>query len=84
MADQILLHQQCTAIKIPIIKKENTDIYNNLVLLVPTLQNNWLAKRNQERIKIILLLATNLMSIPSLKFHNVPDAKSLWSDIISR
>ncbi|GKE82869.1 hypothetical protein Tco_1552869 [Tanacetum coccineum] len=40
------------------------------------------AKRNQERVKSILLLA-----IPNeclLKFHNVPDAKSLWAAIKSR
>ncbi|GJY32083.1 hypothetical protein Tco_0415578 [Tanacetum coccineum] len=39
------------------------------------------AKRNQERVKSILLLA-----IPDeylLKFHNVPDAKSLWTAIKS-
>ncbi|GJX95953.1 hypothetical protein Tco_0351751 [Tanacetum coccineum] len=39
-------------------------------------------KRNQERVKSILLLA-----IPDeyiLKFHNVPDAKSLWDAIKSR
>ncbi|GJZ47184.1 hypothetical protein Tco_0601016 [Tanacetum coccineum] len=40
------------------------------------------AKRNQERVKSILLLA-----VPNeylLKFHNVPDAKSLWAAIKSR
>ncbi|GJY51016.1 ribonuclease H-like domain-containing protein [Tanacetum coccineum] len=40
------------------------------------------AKRNQERVKSILLLV-----IPDeylLKFHNVPDAKSLWAAIKSR
>ncbi|GKC98260.1 ribonuclease H-like domain-containing protein, partial [Tanacetum coccineum] len=40
------------------------------------------AKRNQERVKSILLLA-----IPDeylLKFHNVEDAKSLWAAIKSR
>ncbi|GJW22949.1 ribonuclease H-like domain-containing protein [Tanacetum coccineum] len=40
------------------------------------------AKRNHERVKSILLLA-----IPDeylLKFHNVPDAKSLWAAIKSR
>ncbi|GJY59542.1 hypothetical protein Tco_0459434 [Tanacetum coccineum] len=40
------------------------------------------AKRNQERVKSILLLA-----IPDeylLKFHNVADAKSLWAAIKSR
>ncbi|GJW18888.1 hypothetical protein Tco_0026324 [Tanacetum coccineum] len=39
------------------------------------------AKRNQERVKSILLLA-----IPDeylLKFHNVPNAKSLWAAIKS-
>ncbi|GJR63501.1 hypothetical protein Tco_1505663 [Tanacetum coccineum] len=39
------------------------------------------AKRNQKRVKSILLLA-----IPNeylLKFHNVPDAKSLWATIKS-
>ncbi|GJY68933.1 reverse transcriptase domain-containing protein [Tanacetum coccineum] len=39
-------------------------------------------KRNQERVKSIFLLA-----IPDeylLKFHNVPDAKSLWAAIKSR
>ncbi|GJV09128.1 hypothetical protein Tco_1346784 [Tanacetum coccineum] len=40
------------------------------------------ARRNQERVKSILLLA-----IPDehlLKFHDVPDAKSLWAAIQSR
>ncbi|GKF86890.1 hypothetical protein Tco_0254717, partial [Tanacetum coccineum] len=40
------------------------------------------ARRNQERVKSILLLA-----IPDeyiLKFHNVPDAKSLWAAIKAR
>ncbi|GJR58783.1 hypothetical protein Tco_1500945 [Tanacetum coccineum] len=40
------------------------------------------AKRNQERVKSILLL-----TIPDeylLKFHNVPEAKSLWAAIKSR
>ncbi|GKD80454.1 hypothetical protein Tco_1347293 [Tanacetum coccineum] len=40
------------------------------------------AKRDQERVKSILLLA-----IPDeylLKFHNVADAKSLWEAIKSR
>ncbi|GKC23433.1 hypothetical protein Tco_1025583, partial [Tanacetum coccineum] len=39
------------------------------------------SKRNRERVKSILLLA-----IPDeylLKFHNVPDAKSLWTAIKS-
>ncbi|GKE72107.1 hypothetical protein Tco_1534148 [Tanacetum coccineum] len=40
------------------------------------------ARRNQERVKSILLLV-----IPGeylLKFHNVADAKSLWEEIKSR
>ncbi|GKB39620.1 hypothetical protein Tco_0884562 [Tanacetum coccineum] len=54
-----------------------------LALLVPkNAQNKLVAKRNQERVKSILLLA-----IPDeylFKFHNVPDAKSLWEAIKSR
>ncbi|GJY18921.1 putative ribonuclease H-like domain-containing protein [Tanacetum coccineum] len=49
---------------------------------VPKCPNNRLPTRNQERVKSILLLA-----IPDeylLKFHNVPDAKSLWASIKSR
>ncbi|GKF16907.1 hypothetical protein Tco_0061825, partial [Tanacetum coccineum] len=48
------------------------------------------AKRNQERVKSILLLAIPdeyLLAIPDeylLKFHNVADAKSLWEAIKSR
>ncbi|GJT91124.1 retrovirus-related pol polyprotein from transposon TNT 1-94 [Tanacetum coccineum] len=45
--------------------------------LVPKTAKQLAAKRNQERVKSILLLA-----IPDeylLKFHNVPDAKSLWA-----
>ncbi|GKC61668.1 ribonuclease H-like domain-containing protein [Tanacetum coccineum] len=40
------------------------------------------AKRNQERVKSILLLAIPVEYL--LKFHNVPDAKSLWVAIKSR
>ncbi|GJT91724.1 hypothetical protein Tco_1080569 [Tanacetum coccineum] len=49
---------------------------------VPKTAKQLAAKRNQERVKSILLLA-----IPDeylLKFHNVPDAKSLWEAIKSR
>ncbi|GJX87941.1 hypothetical protein Tco_0339955 [Tanacetum coccineum] len=48
----------------------------------PKTTKKLVAKRNQERVKSILLLA-----IPDeylLKFHNVPDAKSLWEAIKSR
>ncbi|GJS50279.1 ribonuclease H-like domain-containing protein [Tanacetum coccineum] len=51
-------------------------------LPVPKTAKQLAAKRNQERVKSILLLA-----IPDeylLKFHNVPDAKSLWAAIKSR
>ncbi|GJZ82583.1 hypothetical protein Tco_0647756, partial [Tanacetum coccineum] len=103
-----------TAMKIPIIKKGEYDIwsmrmrqyichtYHNLwdVIVngdlekeaapsgeqsappVPKTVKQLTAKRNQERVKSILLLA-----IPDeylLKFHNVPDAKSLWAAIKSR
>ncbi|GKB03825.1 hypothetical protein Tco_0831968 [Tanacetum coccineum] len=40
------------------------------------------AKRNQERVKSILLLA--ILDEYLLKFHNVPDAKSLWAAIKSK
>ncbi|GJV08154.1 ribonuclease H-like domain-containing protein [Tanacetum coccineum] len=49
---------------------------------VPKTAKQLAAKRNRERVKSILLLA-----IPDeylLKFHNVPDAKSLWEAIKSR
>ncbi|GKC29580.1 hypothetical protein Tco_1036874, partial [Tanacetum coccineum] len=48
----------------------------------PKTAKQLVAKRNQERVKSILLLA-----IPDeylLKFHNVADAKSLWETIKSR
>ncbi|GJS57005.1 putative ribonuclease H-like domain-containing protein, partial [Tanacetum coccineum] len=103
-----------TAMKIPIIKKEEYDIWSmrmrqyishtdhNLWDIIvdgdlqeeaasageqssppaPKTAKQLTAKRNQERVKSILLLA-----IPDeylLKFHNVPDAKSLWAAIKSR
>ncbi|GJU87499.1 hypothetical protein Tco_1295045 [Tanacetum coccineum] len=56
---------------------------NNPVLLLLRLTAKQLtAKRIQERVKSILLLV-----IPDdylLKFHNVPDAKSLWAAIKSK
>ncbi|GKA91435.1 ribonuclease H-like domain-containing protein [Tanacetum coccineum] len=48
----------------------------------PKIAKQLTAKRNQERVKSILLIA-----IPDeylLKFHNVSDAKSLWAAIKSR
>ncbi|GJZ37794.1 hypothetical protein Tco_0583985 [Tanacetum coccineum] len=103
-----------TAMKIPIIKKGEYDIWSMRMrqYICHTDHNLWdiivdgdlqeeaapageqsgppapktakqlTAKRNQERVKSILLLA-----IPDeylLKFHNVPDAKSLWAAIKSR
>ncbi|GKC41932.1 hypothetical protein Tco_1059654 [Tanacetum coccineum] len=50
--------------------------------LAPKTTKQLAAKRNQERVKSILLLA-----IPDeylLKFHNVVDAKSLWAAIKAR
>ncbi|GJT24656.1 putative ribonuclease H-like domain-containing protein [Tanacetum coccineum] len=59
------------------------DKEETLLLLAPKdAKIKMAAKRNQERVKSILLLA-----IPDeylLKFHNVPDAKSLWAAIKSR
>ncbi|GJU31891.1 hypothetical protein Tco_1175480 [Tanacetum coccineum] len=52
------------------------------VSLAGTTAKQLTAKRNQERVKSILLL-----EIPDeylLKFHNVPDTKSLWAAIKSR
>ncbi|GKB60516.1 hypothetical protein Tco_0916702 [Tanacetum coccineum] len=89
MADQDTPPPTITAIKIPIIKKEEYDIWNEATPSgeqssppVPKTAKQLAARRNQERIKSILLLA-----IPDeylLKFHNVPDAKSLWAAIKSR
>ncbi|GJZ24558.1 ribonuclease H-like domain-containing protein [Tanacetum coccineum] len=114
MDDQDTPPPTITAMKIPIIKKGEYDIWSmrmrqyichtdhNLwdIIVngdledeatpsgeqssppVPKTAKQLAARRNQERIKSILLLA-----IPDeylLKFHNVPDAKSLWAAIKSR
>ncbi|GJR36568.1 ribonuclease H-like domain-containing protein [Tanacetum coccineum] len=114
MAEQDSPPLTITAMKIPIIKKGEYDIwsmrmrqyichkYHNLWDIIvdgdlqeettpageqssppaPKTAKQLTAKRNQERVKSILLLA-----IPDeylLKFHNVPDAKSLWAAIKSR
>ncbi|GJR25742.1 hypothetical protein Tco_1101974 [Tanacetum coccineum] len=117
MAEQDTPPPTITAMKIPIIKKGEYDIWSmrmrqyichtdhNLwdIIVngdlqeepaptgdqsgpsappVPKTAKQLAAKRNQERVKSILLLA-----IPDeylLKFHNVPDAKSLWEAIKSR
>ncbi|GJY98930.1 hypothetical protein Tco_0516360 [Tanacetum coccineum] len=92
MADQDTPPPTITAMKIPIIKKGEYDIWNledeatpsgeQSSPPVPKTAKQLAARRNQERIKSILLLA-----IPDeylLKFHNVPDAKSLWATIKSR
>ncbi|GJW36431.1 ribonuclease H-like domain-containing protein [Tanacetum coccineum] len=50
--------------------------------LPPKTAKQLTAKRNQERVKSILLLAIPYEYL--LKFHNVPDAKSLWAAIKSR
>ncbi|GKA61720.1 hypothetical protein Tco_0761239, partial [Tanacetum coccineum] len=80
MVDQDTPPPTITAMKIPIIKKGEYDIWSMRMrqYIFHTDHN----LRNQERIKSILLLA-----IPDeylLKFHNVPDAKSLWAAIKSR
>ncbi|GJY57186.1 hypothetical protein Tco_0456301 [Tanacetum coccineum] len=114
MADQDTPPPTITAMKIPIIKKGEYDLWSMRMrqYICHTDHNMWdiivngdledeptssgeqysppvpktakqlAARRNQERIKSILLLA-----IPDeylLKFHNVPDAKSLWAAIKSR
>ncbi|GKA99388.1 hypothetical protein Tco_0827325 [Tanacetum coccineum] len=114
MADQDTPPPTITAMKIPIIKKGEYDIWSmrmrqyichtdhnmwDIIVngdledeatplgeqsgpLVPKTAKQLAARRNQERVKSILLLA-----IPDeylLKFHNVPDAKSLWAAIKSR
>ncbi|GJW58714.1 hypothetical protein Tco_0105445 [Tanacetum coccineum] len=59
-----------------------TNWEKTLLFLTPKTAKQLAAKRNQERVKSILLLA-----IPDeylLKFHNVADAKSLWEAIKSR
>ncbi|GJY59415.1 retrovirus-related pol polyprotein from transposon TNT 1-94 [Tanacetum coccineum] len=114
MADQDTPLPTITAMKVPIIKKGEYDIWSmrmqqyichtdhNLWDIIingdlqeevaselsageqtgppaPKTDKQLAAKKNQERVKSILLLA-----IPDeylLKFHNVPDAKSLWAAI---
>ncbi|GKE73642.1 hypothetical protein Tco_1535683 [Tanacetum coccineum] len=85
-----------TAMKIPIIKKGEYDIWSMKMHLqeeaapageqsgppAPKTTKQLTTKRNQERVKSILLLA--LPDEYLLKFHNVPDAKSLWAAIKSR
>ncbi|GJS86882.1 hypothetical protein Tco_0769518 [Tanacetum coccineum] len=114
MAEQDIPPPTITAMKIPIIRKGEYDIWSMRMrqYICHTDHNLWdvivngdleeepaptgetsappapktakqlVAKRNQERVKSILLLA-----IPDeylLKFHNVADAKSLWEAIKSR
>ncbi|GKB15885.1 reverse transcriptase domain-containing protein [Tanacetum coccineum] len=90
MAEQDTPPPTITTMKIPIIKKGEYDIWSMRMRdqsgpsapPVPKTAKQLVAKRNQERVKSILLLA-----IPNeylLKFHNVPDAKSLWEAIKSR
>ncbi|GJT49018.1 retrovirus-related pol polyprotein from transposon TNT 1-94 [Tanacetum coccineum] len=64
------------------LKDEATPLGEQYSPPVPKTVKQLAARRNQERIKSILLLA-----IPDeylLKFHNVPNAKSLWAAIKSR
>ncbi|GJS35633.1 putative ribonuclease H-like domain-containing protein [Tanacetum coccineum] len=115
MAEQDIPPPTITAMKIPIIRKGEYDIWSMRMrqYICHTDHNLWdvivngdleeepapttgetsappapktakqlAARRNQERVKSILLLA-----IPDeylLKFHNVADAKSLWEAIKSR
>ncbi|GKD02338.1 hypothetical protein Tco_1177312 [Tanacetum coccineum] len=76
MADQDTPPPTITAMKIPIIKKGEYDIWREQSSPpVPKTAKQLAARRNQERIKSILLLAISNEYL--LKFHNVPDAKSL-------
>ncbi|GKD25535.1 hypothetical protein Tco_1231749 [Tanacetum coccineum] len=64
------------------LQEEATPVREHSSPPAPKTAKQLTAKRNQERVKSILLLV-----IPNeylLKFHNVPDAKSLWSTIKSR
>ncbi|GJT47324.1 hypothetical protein Tco_0956039 [Tanacetum coccineum] len=64
------------------LEKEPTPTRETSAPPAPKTAKQLVAKRNQERVKSILLLA-----IPDeylLKFHNVADAKSLWEAIKSR
>ncbi|GJV73725.1 hypothetical protein Tco_1493720 [Tanacetum coccineum] len=89
MAEQDIPPPTITAMKIPIIRKGEYDIWSMRMrqYICHTDHNLWdtakqlAARRNRERVKSILLLA-----IPDeylLKFHNVADAKSLWEAIKS-
>ncbi|GJR99054.1 zf-CCHC domain-containing protein [Tanacetum coccineum] len=78
-----------TAMKIPIIKKDlqeepalTGDQSGPSAPHVPKTAKQLVAKRNQERVKSIMLLA--ILYEYLLKFHNVSDAKSLWTAIKSR
>ncbi|GJX16754.1 hypothetical protein Tco_0217586 [Tanacetum coccineum] len=114
MAEQDTPPPTITAMKIPIIKKEEYDIWSMRMrqYIYHTDHNLWdvivngdleeesaptgetsappapktakqiAAKRNQERVKSILLLAISDEYL--LKFHNVADAKSLWDAIKAR
>ncbi|GJY55297.1 DNA-directed DNA polymerase [Tanacetum coccineum] len=61
------------------LEEESVSTRETFAHLAPKTAKQLAAKRNQERVKSILLLA-----IPDeylFKFHNVPDAKSLWAAI---
>ncbi|GJX43139.1 putative reverse transcriptase domain-containing protein, partial [Tanacetum coccineum] len=73
-----------TSIKCALFEKKSSTqhLEKKTAPLAPKTAKQLAAKRNQERVKSILLLA-----IPDeylLKFHNVPDVKSLWQAIKSR
>ncbi|GJX87867.1 putative reverse transcriptase domain-containing protein [Tanacetum coccineum] len=73
-ADQDTPPPAITAMKIPTLRRENT--------ISAATAKQFVARRNQERVKSILLL-----EIPDeylLKFHNVPDANLCWAAIKSR
>ncbi|GJR34804.1 putative ribonuclease H-like domain-containing protein [Tanacetum coccineum] len=117
MAEQDIHPPTITAMKIPIIRKGEYDIWSMRMqqYIYHTDHNLWdvivngnleeepastgdqsgpsappapktakqlAARRNQERVKSILLLA--ILDEYLLKFHNVADAKSLWEAIKSR
>ncbi|GJW95146.1 putative ribonuclease H-like domain-containing protein [Tanacetum coccineum] len=86
MADHDTPPPTITAMKIPIIKKGEYDIWRDQSgpspTAIPKTAKQLAARRNQERVKRILLLA--ILDEYLLKFHNVPDAKSIWEAIKSR
>ncbi|GKA25549.1 hypothetical protein Tco_0711658 [Tanacetum coccineum] len=114
MAEQDTPPPTITAMKIPIIRKGEYDIWSmrmrqyichtnyNLwdvivngdleeehapteeayALLAPKTAKQLATKRNQERVKSILLLTIHDEYL--LKFHNVVDAKSIWAAIKAR